>query len=182
MPASGFRFSAVPPKVRGIGTFPVRAFASSTSAVREHGGASAREHDAGVLDAECVLPARVAAEHFFGVHVERAGEIVDARDPELDRAQRHEKPRRGDAAGGARDQPAVHGHRLRTVFAQVHRAKPPVAAERIVGAPCESLRAWISFSVQATTSSSRHIAPLCGISVCHAGRHRREWSGGMAFS
>jgi len=27
VPASGFRFSAVPPKVRGIGTFPVRAFA-----------------------------------------------------------------------------------------------------------------------------------------------------------
>jgi kynurenine formamidase len=27
LPASGFRFSAVPPKVRGIGTFPVRAFA-----------------------------------------------------------------------------------------------------------------------------------------------------------
>jgi kynurenine formamidase len=26
-PASGFRFSAVPPKVRRIGTFPVRAFA-----------------------------------------------------------------------------------------------------------------------------------------------------------
>jgi kynurenine formamidase len=27
VPTSGFRFSAVPPKVRGIGTFPVRAFA-----------------------------------------------------------------------------------------------------------------------------------------------------------
>lgn len=27
LPVSGFRFSAVPPKVRGIGTFPVRAFA-----------------------------------------------------------------------------------------------------------------------------------------------------------
>lgn len=27
VPVSGFRFSAVPPKVRGIGTFPVRAFA-----------------------------------------------------------------------------------------------------------------------------------------------------------
>ena len=27
VPAGGFRFSAVPPKVRGIGTFPVRAFA-----------------------------------------------------------------------------------------------------------------------------------------------------------
>jgi kynurenine formamidase len=27
LPGSGFRFSAVPPKVRGIGTFPVRAFA-----------------------------------------------------------------------------------------------------------------------------------------------------------
>ena len=27
VPSSGFRFSAVPPKVRGIGTFPVRAFA-----------------------------------------------------------------------------------------------------------------------------------------------------------
>jgi kynurenine formamidase len=27
VPARGFRFSAVPPKVRGIGTFPVRAFA-----------------------------------------------------------------------------------------------------------------------------------------------------------
>ncbi|HEY6984500.1 MAG TPA: cyclase family protein [Rhodanobacteraceae bacterium] len=27
LPATGFRFSAVPPKVRGIGTFPVRAFA-----------------------------------------------------------------------------------------------------------------------------------------------------------
>jgi kynurenine formamidase len=27
LPISGFRFSAVPPKVRGIGTFPVRAFA-----------------------------------------------------------------------------------------------------------------------------------------------------------
>ena len=28
VPVSGFRFSAVPPKVRGIGTFPVRAFAA----------------------------------------------------------------------------------------------------------------------------------------------------------
>jgi len=27
LPASGFRFFAVPPKVRGVGTFPVRAFA-----------------------------------------------------------------------------------------------------------------------------------------------------------
>jgi kynurenine formamidase len=27
VPTTGFRFSAVPPKVRGIGTFPVRAFA-----------------------------------------------------------------------------------------------------------------------------------------------------------
>lgn len=28
LPASGFRFSAVPPKVKGIGTFPVRAYAT----------------------------------------------------------------------------------------------------------------------------------------------------------
>jgi arylformamidase len=28
LPVSGFRFSAVPPKVRGMGTFPVRAFAT----------------------------------------------------------------------------------------------------------------------------------------------------------
>ena len=28
LPSSGFRFSAVPPKVRGLGTFPVRAFAT----------------------------------------------------------------------------------------------------------------------------------------------------------
>jgi arylformamidase len=28
LPASGFRFSAVPPKVRGMGTFPVRAYAT----------------------------------------------------------------------------------------------------------------------------------------------------------
>jgi kynurenine formamidase len=27
LPASGFRFSAVPPKIRGMGTFPVRAHA-----------------------------------------------------------------------------------------------------------------------------------------------------------
>lgn len=27
LPASGFRFSAVPPKIKGMGTFPVRAFA-----------------------------------------------------------------------------------------------------------------------------------------------------------
>jgi kynurenine formamidase len=27
VPDAGFRFSAVPPKVHGIGTFPVRAFA-----------------------------------------------------------------------------------------------------------------------------------------------------------
>jgi kynurenine formamidase len=27
LPVSGFRFSAVPPKVEGMGTFPVRAFA-----------------------------------------------------------------------------------------------------------------------------------------------------------
>ena len=27
VPASGFRFSAVPPKVRGMGSFPVRAYA-----------------------------------------------------------------------------------------------------------------------------------------------------------
>jgi kynurenine formamidase len=28
LPDQGFRFSAVPPKIRGMGTFPVRAFAS----------------------------------------------------------------------------------------------------------------------------------------------------------
>jgi kynurenine formamidase len=28
LPLAGFRFSAVPPKVRGMGTFPVRAFAT----------------------------------------------------------------------------------------------------------------------------------------------------------
>jgi arylformamidase len=28
LPASGFRFSAVPVKVRGMGTFPVRAYAA----------------------------------------------------------------------------------------------------------------------------------------------------------
>jgi arylformamidase len=27
VPDEGFRFSAVPPKVRGMGTFPVRAYA-----------------------------------------------------------------------------------------------------------------------------------------------------------
>jgi kynurenine formamidase len=27
LPASGFRFSAVPPKIAGMGTFPVRAYA-----------------------------------------------------------------------------------------------------------------------------------------------------------
>jgi kynurenine formamidase len=27
LPDEGFRFSAVPPKVRGMGTFPVRAYA-----------------------------------------------------------------------------------------------------------------------------------------------------------
>ena len=27
LPAAGFRFSAVPPKVKGMGTFPVRAYA-----------------------------------------------------------------------------------------------------------------------------------------------------------
>jgi kynurenine formamidase len=27
LPDAGFRFSAVPPKVRGMGTFPVRAYA-----------------------------------------------------------------------------------------------------------------------------------------------------------
>jgi kynurenine formamidase len=27
LPASGFTFSAVPPKFKGVGTFPVRAFA-----------------------------------------------------------------------------------------------------------------------------------------------------------
>ena len=31
LPAAGFRFSAVPPKVRGMGTFPVRAFATLTA-------------------------------------------------------------------------------------------------------------------------------------------------------
>ena len=28
LPDQGFRFSAVPPKVKGMGTFPVRAFAA----------------------------------------------------------------------------------------------------------------------------------------------------------
>jgi arylformamidase len=27
LPSSGFTFSAVPPKIKGMGTFPVRAFA-----------------------------------------------------------------------------------------------------------------------------------------------------------
>jgi kynurenine formamidase len=27
LPDQGFRFSAVPPKIKGMGTFPVRAFA-----------------------------------------------------------------------------------------------------------------------------------------------------------
>jgi len=27
LPEEGFRFSAVPPKVKGLGTFPVRAYA-----------------------------------------------------------------------------------------------------------------------------------------------------------
>ena len=31
LPTAGFRFSAVPPKVRGIGTFPIRAFATLDS-------------------------------------------------------------------------------------------------------------------------------------------------------
>ena len=33
LPASGFRFSAVPPKVKGMGTFPVRAHALLASKV-----------------------------------------------------------------------------------------------------------------------------------------------------
>jgi kynurenine formamidase len=28
LPDSGFRFSAVPPKIKGMGTFPVRAYAT----------------------------------------------------------------------------------------------------------------------------------------------------------
>jgi arylformamidase len=31
LPASGFRFSAVPPKIKGMGTFPVRAYATLTA-------------------------------------------------------------------------------------------------------------------------------------------------------
>jgi kynurenine formamidase len=41
LPASGFRFYAVPPKVRGAGSFPVRAFASISdqrSAISDQGG------------------------------------------------------------------------------------------------------------------------------------------------
>ena len=68
------------------------------------------------------------------------------------------------AARRAREQTAVHGHRLRAVFAQVHRAQPAVAAQRIVGAAVRRRCARGSrVASHATTSSSRHIAPWCGI-------------------
>jgi kynurenine formamidase len=36
LPASGFRFSAVPPKIKGMGTFPVRAYATVDATVPQY--------------------------------------------------------------------------------------------------------------------------------------------------
>ncbi len=68
------------------------------------------------------------------MHVQCSGQIIDPRHMQMHRAQRDEHPGRRDAASALGQQPAVHGHRLRAVFAQVHRAQDPVAAQRIFGA------------------------------------------------
>ncbi len=88
-----------------------------------------------MLDAERVLPAVAAAEQAFGMHVERTRQVVDALDLEFDPAQRNEVTRSGSAARGAGDEPAVHGHRLGAVLAQVQCAQAAVASQGMVHAP-----------------------------------------------
>ena len=80
------------------------------------------------------------------------------------------KPGRRDFAVALREQAAVHGHRLRAVFAQMHGAQHAVAAQRIVGATVRIAgQRGFAASSQSTTASSRHIVPRCGIRCCQCG-------------
>ena len=107
-------------------------------------------------------PAIAVAEH-LGAALQRAGQVVDARDMQFDAAQRDEQSRLCVAAGCARQQAAVHGHRLCAVFAQVDRAQAAVAAQRMRGVAMvvRDARGCVRAS-HARTSSHRHIAPWCG--------------------
>ena len=110
---------------------------------------------------------RLGLDQHFGLAFERTGQVVDARDVQLDAAQRDQHARaRAAAAGRAREQAAVHGHRLRAVFAQVHRAQPVVASATDAPGRDGCARAGgCAAHPSRRTSSHRHIAPWCGISA-----------------
>ena len=71
----------------------------------------------------------------LGDALEVTGEIVDARDVQLHAAQGDQHARAHRCAAVTRAQAAVHGHRLGAVLAQVQRAQPARAAQRIVRVP-----------------------------------------------
>ena len=81
---------------------------------------------------------------------------------ECHRAQRDQQARHRGRAVALREQTAVHRHRLRAVFAQMQRAQPAVAAQRVVGVPVRLARRVNFVASHATTRSSRHIARGAG--------------------
>ena len=49
LPATGFRFSAAPPRIQGLGTFPVRAYATSTAEALGFGVVAPRARAVGLV-------------------------------------------------------------------------------------------------------------------------------------
>src|SRR5690606_37350949 len=86
-----------------------------------------------MVDAEGVLLAAFGLDQYFGLALERTRQVVDAGDVQLHAAQRDQHARLRRAAGFARAQAAVHGHRLRAVLAQVDRAQAVAGAQRVAG-------------------------------------------------
>ena len=89
------------------------------------------QQPARVRDAELVLPRRVAVVQAPGLDHQFALEVLDEIAAERDVPQRHQQPGLRALAARLRGEPAVHGHRLRSVFAQVDRAQARPAGERV---------------------------------------------------
>ena len=83
------------------------------------------------MDAERVLLAGFAGDEQLGLAFQRAGQVVDAGDAEPDLAQRDQHAGLRCAARLAREQSAVHGHRLRAVLTQMQCAQTIAVAQGI---------------------------------------------------
>ena len=98
-----------------------------------HCGAPAGKQTATVFDTKRILGSAIIGVKAFSVDVQVTVQMIDVFLEQLHIAQTDQSARaHADDAAHACQQAAVHGHRLRAVFSQVHRMQTVFTAQRVV--------------------------------------------------